>query len=225
MTGLKVVDDNTFTIKTTEKVSNLPVRARLLGLRAAARRVLHGPQGVRRQAGRHRPVQARLVDQGAGDRPVQVQRLLGRVRRPARQGHLQDLPGPRRRLQRRHRQQPRHHRRDPGERPDRRQVQDRTCPTATRRRRPVASSRRSPSPGPRSTRATPTRGSGRRSPWRSTATPSSSRSSTAPASPPPAGSPRSSTATRPGSAASAASTTRPRPRRCSTRPAATSATS
>ena len=54
-----------------------PGAPRLLGLLAAAREVLRGPQGLRRRADRLRPVQARLVDQGAGDRPVQVRRLLG----------------------------------------------------------------------------------------------------------------------------------------------------
>ncbi len=123
MTGLKVVDDHTFTIKTTEKVSNLPVRLGYSAFSPLPDVVLRGPQGLRRQADRHRPVQARLVDQGAGDRPVEVRRLHGRLRWQRRQGHLQDLPGPRRRLQRRPRQQPRRHRRDPGERADRRQVQ------------------------------------------------------------------------------------------------------
>ena len=47
MTGLEVVDDHTFTIKTTEKVSNLPGPPGLLGLLPPPGRVLRGPGGVR----------------------------------------------------------------------------------------------------------------------------------------------------------------------------------
>ena len=47
MSGLKVVDDHTFTIKTTEKVSNLPVRLGYSAFAPLPGRVLHGPQGLR----------------------------------------------------------------------------------------------------------------------------------------------------------------------------------
>ena len=63
MSGLKVVDDHTFTIKTTDKVSNLPVRLGYIGLRAAAGLVLHRPEGVRREADRRRTVQGGQQDQ------------------------------------------------------------------------------------------------------------------------------------------------------------------
>ena len=125
LTGLKVVDDHTFTMKTTEKVSNLPVRLGYTAFAPLPDVVLRRPEGLRREADRRRPVQGRLLDQEQPrSSPVEVRRLLRRVRRQGRQDHLQDLPGRRRRLQRRHRQQPRHHRRDPAERADRRQVQD-----------------------------------------------------------------------------------------------------
>ena len=47
MTGLKVVDDKTFTIKTTEKVSNLPVRLGYSAFAPLPDVLLHGPQGLR----------------------------------------------------------------------------------------------------------------------------------------------------------------------------------
>ena len=47
MTGLKVVDDYTFTIKTTEKVSNLPVRLGYSAFAPLPDVVLQGPQGLR----------------------------------------------------------------------------------------------------------------------------------------------------------------------------------
>ena len=92
LTGLKVVDDHTFTVKTTEKVSNLPV-LRLHRLRPAPRRVLQGPEGLRREADRRRPLQGRLVDQEHRDQALEVRGLLRQVRRQARRDHLQDLPG------------------------------------------------------------------------------------------------------------------------------------
>ena len=67
---------HTFTIKTTEKVSNLPVRLGYSAFAPLPGRVLRRPEGLRRQADRRRPVQARLLDQGAVDRPVEVRRLL-----------------------------------------------------------------------------------------------------------------------------------------------------
>ena len=117
MTGLKVVDDYTFTIKTTEKVSNLPVRLGYSAFAPLPDAFFKDPKAFGDKPIGAGPVQARLLDQGAVDRPVEVRRLLGRLRGQARQGHLQDLPGPGRRLQRRPRQQPRHHRRDPGRAP------------------------------------------------------------------------------------------------------------
>jgi oligopeptide transport system substrate-binding protein len=67
MSGLKVVDDHTFTIKTTEKVSNLPVRvgysafAPLPGLVLRRQR-----QGLRREADRRRPLQDGVLRPGTG---------------------------------------------------------------------------------------------------------------------------------------------------------------
>ena len=72
LSGLAVKDDYTFTIKTTEKVSNLPVR---LGYTAFAPRpglVLRRPQGLRREADRCRPVQVRQLDQEHRDQAQQV---------------------------------------------------------------------------------------------------------------------------------------------------------
>ena len=123
LSGLKVVDDYTFTIKTSEKVSNLPVR---LGYSAFA--PLPDAYFKDPKAFGDKPIGAGpfKVDSWTKDQSIVLSKFAdysGENKRQARQGDLQDLPGLRRRLQRRPRQQPRRHRRDPGERPDRRQVQ------------------------------------------------------------------------------------------------------
>ena len=123
MTGLKVVDDYTFTIKTTEKVSNLPVR---LGYSAFA--PLPDVFFTDPKAFGDKPIGSGpfKLDSWTKEQSIVLSKFAdysGDFGGKRRQGHLQDLPGPRRRLQRRPRQQPRRHRRDPAERPDRRQVQ------------------------------------------------------------------------------------------------------
>ena len=59
LSGLKVVDDTTFTIKTTEKVSNLPVRLGYSAFAPLPDSFFADPEGLRGEAGRCRPVQGR----------------------------------------------------------------------------------------------------------------------------------------------------------------------
>ncbi len=59
MSGLAVVDDTTFTIKTAEPVSNLAVRLGYTAFAPAARLLLLRPEGLRGQADRGRTVQVR----------------------------------------------------------------------------------------------------------------------------------------------------------------------
>ena len=124
MTGLKVVDDYTFTIKTTEKVSNLPVRLGYSAFAPLPDVFFDDPKAFG-----DKPIGAGpfKVDAWTKDQSIVLSKFAdysGEFGGQPRQGDVQDLPGPRRRLQRRPRQQPRRHRRDPGERADRRQVQD-----------------------------------------------------------------------------------------------------
>ena len=101
-----------------------PRASRLLGLRAAARTSFFTDP----KAFGDKPIGAGpfKLDSWTKEQSIVLSKFAdysGEFGGQARQGHLQDLPGLRRRLQRRPRQQPRRHRRDPGERPDRRQVQ------------------------------------------------------------------------------------------------------
>ena len=59
MSGLKVVDDTTFTIKTSDKVSNLPVRLGYTVFAPLPDSFFADPGGVRGEADRRRPVQVR----------------------------------------------------------------------------------------------------------------------------------------------------------------------
>ena len=59
MSGLKVVDDTTFTIKTSEKVSNLPVRLGYTVFAPLPDSFFSRSRGVRGEADRRRPVQVR----------------------------------------------------------------------------------------------------------------------------------------------------------------------
>ena len=96
MSGLKVVDDHTFTIKTTEPGVEPAGAARLLGLRAAAGLVLRRPEGLREEADRRRAVQARQQDRHR-DRVLEVRRLLRQAQAQRGQADLPDLPATRRR--------------------------------------------------------------------------------------------------------------------------------
>ena len=57
MSGLKVVDDTTFTIKTSEKVSNLPVRLGYTAFAPLPDSFFSDRRGVRGEADRRRTVQ------------------------------------------------------------------------------------------------------------------------------------------------------------------------
>ena len=223
MTGLKVVDDYTFTIKTTEKVSNLPVR---LGYTAFAplpdsffndpkafgeKPIGAGPFKFDSSTRTPRSMSASSPTTRASS-PASVDKITFKIYQDddaayndviANNLDVTDAI--------------------PTDRLDRRQVQDRPARPQRvqgRRRR----SRRSPSRRSTTTRTT------RTSKLRKAISMAIDRRpdhqadlQRHPCRPPPAGSPRSSTATRPTPAASPASSTRPRPRPCSTRPAASRA--
>ncbi len=220
MSGLEVVDDLTFTIKTSEKVSNLPVR---LGYTAFAplpqaffddpegfgqKPISAGPYMVENWAQNQEVVLVKNPEY-AGEYPGQVDKITFKIYTDEAAAYADTVAG-------------------------NIDIID-NIPTdvlpdevwkdelaATRRPARPASSRTSGST-PRSTRRLPTRRSAPPSRWPSTARRSSTRSSPVPGSPPPAGSPRSSTATRPTSAARTASTTRRPPRPSWTPPAGTTA--
>ena len=82
MTGLKVVDDTTFTITDLRGRLQPAGAAGLLGLRAAAGLLLRRPEGLREDADRRRSVQDGL-DQQHRVRALQVRRLQRRRTRPA----------------------------------------------------------------------------------------------------------------------------------------------
>jgi oligopeptide transport system substrate-binding protein len=223
MSGLKVVDDHTFTIKTTEKVSNLPVRVGYSAFAPLPDSFFADPEGLRQQADRRRPVQDGLLDQGQSIELVKNRRLLRRLRRQGRQDHLQDLPGPDAAYNDVIANKTRHHRRDPGERPHRRQVQ--VGPARPQR---AEGDRRHPDGHLPPVKADPNYANpkiraGDLDGDRPRDDHQEDLQQHPP--PPPAGSPRSSTATRPTSVASTAPTTRRRPRPARTRPAATTARS
>ena len=216
MSGLKVVDDNTFTIKTTEKVSNLPVR---LGYSAFAplpevffkdpkafgdKPIGSGPYKLDSWTKEQAIVLSKFADY-SGDFGGKVDKVTFKIYQDP-DAAYNDV----------HRQQPRRHRRDPDQRPDRRQVQVGPARPQRARRSPDVIQTITAAPAkvdpnyadPKIRRPismaidrdtiTKQIFNGTREPGR------------------PAGSPRSSTATRPAAAVSSASSTRPRPRRCST---------
>lgn len=75
LSGLKVVDDKTFTVKLSQKFSLWPDTLGYPGLRAAPQDLLHGPRVLAQEAHRQRPVHHRQVHQGLLDEPAQVGRL------------------------------------------------------------------------------------------------------------------------------------------------------
>ena len=196
MTGLKVVDDHTFTIKTTEKVSNLPVRLGYSAFAPLPGRVLRRTRRPSGQADRQRPVQDRRVDQGAvrsscRSSPTtrvtfgaKLDKITFKIYQDTDAAYNDVLAN---------------NLDVTDEIPTSALIDDKyktDLPTATRRRKSAHPDGHR-SPPAKVDPNTRTRRSARRSRWRSTARRSSSRSSTAPACRPPAGSPRSSTATRP----------------------------
>ena len=126
MSGLKVVDDTTFTITDLRAGVQPAGAAGLLRLRAAAGLLLRRPEGLREEADRRRAVQDGL-DQQHRVRALQVRRLLRRDQGQRRQADLPDLPGPGGGLRRRRGRQPGLHRRQqhPAGPVRRRRVQER----------------------------------------------------------------------------------------------------
>ena len=110
MSGLKVVDDKTFTITTSEPVSNLPVRLGYSAYSPLPDVFFADPKAFEKKPIGAGPVQGRL-DQQHRDRAVEVRRVLRREQAQRRQADLPDLPGPRCGLRRRGGRQPGLHRR------------------------------------------------------------------------------------------------------------------
>ena len=109
MSGLKVVDDHTFTIKTTDKVSNLPVRLGYTAFAPLPDSFFSDPKAYG-----EKPIGAGpfKLDSKTDTRDgrVEVRRLLRQVQAQRGQGDLPDLQRRQSRLQRRRREQPRLHR-------------------------------------------------------------------------------------------------------------------
>ena len=103
LSGLKVVDDTTFTVDLNQSDSVFPVK---VGYSAFARVLLQGPEGLRRGSCGQRPVQVLQVGPQQGNRPRQEPRLQGQR---GRQERWRDLQG----LHRRLRRLPRHSGRQP----------------------------------------------------------------------------------------------------------------
>ena len=223
MTGLKVVDDYTFTIKTTEKVSNLPVR---LGYSAFAplpdvfftdpkafgdKPIGSGPFKLDTWTKEQSMELSKFADY-SGDFPAKLDKVTFKIYQDpdaayndvlANNLDITDSIPPSALIDDKYKT----------DLPDRNAQKEAGVIDLRRGRRAKVDPNCA---DPRIAR--PSR-------WRSTATRSSSRSSTVRACRPPDGSPRSSTATRPTSAVSPASSTPRRPRRCSRRPAGGRATS
>ena len=111
MTGLKVVDDHTFTIKTTDKVSNLPVRLGYTAFAPLPDSFFSDPKAYGEKpigAGPFKldsKTDTEMVVSKFADYSGQIQAERG-------QGDLPDLQRHQRGLQRRRGEQPRLHRRD-----------------------------------------------------------------------------------------------------------------
>ena len=83
MTGLKVVDDTTFTIKTTEQVSNLPVRLGYTAFAPLPDSFFTDPKAFEKKPIGAGPFKVESSSATPIRRAHQVRRLLGRARRPA----------------------------------------------------------------------------------------------------------------------------------------------
>ena len=90
MSGLKVVDDHTFTIKTTDKVSNLPVRLGYTAFAPLPDSFFSDPKAYRGEADRSGSVQAGQQDRHR-DGHLEVRRLLRQVQAKRGQGDLPHL--------------------------------------------------------------------------------------------------------------------------------------
>ncbi len=224
MSGLKVVDDTTFTIKTSEPVSNLPVRLGYSAFAPLPDSFFNDPKAFEKKPIGAGPFKVDTIS-NTEYRALQVRRLLRREQGERRQADLPDLPGPGGGLHRRGGRQPRLHR---------------------RQQHPAATSSSATPTRPTSRTATSqTRVAGRSAGSRSRPNDPQLQGQRRaaqghldghrpgpdhqadlqrhPSPRPTAGCPRWWTATRPTPAVTPASSTRRRPRRLSTRPAATRA--
>ena len=164
--GLKVVDDYTFTIKTTEKVSNLPVRLGYTAFAPLPDSFFNDPKAFGDKPIGAGPFKFDSVDRHRDGR-LKFADYSGKFSRKVDKVTFKIYKDDERRLQRRRRQQPRLHRRHPADRligdkyktdlPDRNGDQD------VRHDRDELAS-------PRSTTTSRTRSCARPSRWPSTAT-------------------------------------------------------
>ncbi len=111
MSGLKVVDDTTFTIQTTEPVSNLPVRLGYSAFAPLPDSFFADPKAFEKKPIGAGPFKMD-INQQHRVRALEVRRLLRRHQAERGQADLPDLPGPCSGLCRRRGRQPRLHRRE-----------------------------------------------------------------------------------------------------------------